>query len=68
MGDVHFCLAMMKFSDFIFDQGLIDIHLIFYQGLIDIRLVGSNFTWSNNQDPPSWSRIDKFLSSPYWEA
>jgi len=47
----------MKFSYFIFDQGL-----------MDIRLFGGNFMWSNNQDPPPWSRIDKFLVSPYWEA
>lgn len=35
---------------------------------MDIPLASGNFTWSNNQDPPSWSKIDKFLFSPYWKA
>jgi hypothetical protein len=35
---------------------------------MDIPLVGGNFTWSNSQDHPSWSRIDMFLLSPNWEA
>jgi hypothetical protein len=56
-GDVHFCPAMVEFLDF-----------IFVQSLMDIPLVGGNFTWSNNRDPPSWSRIDRFLVSPDWEA
>lgn len=32
-----------------------------------IPIVGS-FTWLNNKDTPSWSRIDRLLVSPYWEA
>jgi hypothetical protein len=44
--------AMLDFSEFIFDQGL-----------MDIPLVGGNFTWSNNRDLQSWSRIDRFLLS-----
>jgi hypothetical protein len=45
---------MMEVSDFIFEQGL-----------MDLPLVGSSFTWLR---PPSWSRIDRFLVSPEWEA
>jgi hypothetical protein len=41
---------------------------IFYQGLMDIPLVGGSFTWSNKRDPSSWSRIDRFLVAPEWEA
>lgn len=47
---------MSEFSDFIFDQGL-----------MDIPLVGGKFTWSNNCDDQCWSRIRRFLLSPYWE-
>jgi hypothetical protein len=44
--------GMMDFSDFISAQGL-----------MDIPLVGSQFTWSNNQENEIWSRIDQFLFS-----
>jgi hypothetical protein len=30
--------------------------------------VGGTFTWSNNQEYPYWSRIDRFLVSSEWEA
>jgi hypothetical protein len=46
--------AMMEFSDFIFEQGL-----------MNLPLAGGTFTWSNNQENPSWSRLDRFLVSPY---
>jgi hypothetical protein len=42
--------------------------LIFYQGLQDLPLVGGSFIWSLSRDPPKWSRIDRFLVSPAWEA
>lgn len=48
--------AMRNFSDFISELGL-----------LDLPLLEGQFTWSNNQDPPSKSRIDKFLLSSDWE-
>jgi hypothetical protein len=45
---------MTKFSNFISEQGL-----------MDLLLAGGSFTWSNNS---SWSRLDRFLVSPDWEA
>jgi exonuclease III len=48
--------AMTTFSDFIAELGL-----------IDLPLLEGQFTWSNNQDPPSKSRIDRFLLSSDWE-
>jgi hypothetical protein len=48
---------MVKFFDFIFDQGL-----------MNLPLVGGTFTGSNNQKSPSWSRIDRFLVYPTLEA
>jgi exonuclease III len=54
--DSNYSTAMMEFSDFIAEQGL-----------VDIPLVGGQFTWSNNQEEEIWSRIDRFLLSPSWE-
>jgi hypothetical protein len=48
--------AMTTFSDFISELSL-----------IDLPLLESQFTWSNNQDPPSKSRLDRFLVSIDWE-
>ena len=42
----------MEFSDFISELGL-----------MDLPLAGGSFTWSISQDPPLWSRIDRFLVS-----
>jgi hypothetical protein len=56
MGSVGFSPAMYDFSDFISDHGL-----------IDIPLSGGNFTWSNNRDVVSMSRIDWFLYNADWE-
>jgi hypothetical protein len=55
--NTHLSPAMLEFSEFIFDQGL-----------MDIPLVGGNFTWFKNRDPLVWSRIDWFLLFPNWEA
>jgi hypothetical protein len=56
-GIARFCPTMMEFSDFIFEQSLMDLPLVEW-----------TCTWSNNRDSPSWSRIDRFLVSPEWEA
>ena len=44
--------AMQNFSDFVFELGL-----------VDLPLLEGQFTWSNNQDPSTKSRIDRFLVS-----
>ncbi len=36
--------------------------------VLQTSFVGGNFTWSNNRNPPLWSRIDRFLLSPDWEV
>jgi hypothetical protein len=36
-------------------------YFIFYPGLMDPSFVGGTFTWLNNRESPSWSRIDRFL-------
>jgi hypothetical protein len=43
-------------------------YFISMQGLMDLPLARWSFTWSNNQDISSWSRLDRFLVSPYWEV
>ena len=48
----NFSPLMYEFSDFIFSNGL-----------IDIPLTGGNYTWSNNREVSSLSRIDRFLYS-----
>jgi len=32
--------------------------------LVDLSLEGGQFTWLNNQENQTWSRIDRFLISP----
>jgi exonuclease III len=49
--------AMRDLSNFIFDQGL-----------MDLPLAGGSYSWSLRLDPLVWSRIDRFLVSPDWEA
>jgi hypothetical protein len=56
LGDFKRSPAMLAFSELIFDQGL-----------MDIPCVGGNFTWSNNCDFQSWSKIDRFLLSLEWK-
>ena len=55
-GSVGFSPAMHHFSD-----------IIFANSLIDIPLSGGNFTWSNNREVASMSRIDRFLYTADWE-
>ncbi|KAF5451980.1 hypothetical protein F2P56_027028, partial [Juglans regia] len=45
---------MAEFSEFIFDMDL-----------MDLPLVGGEYTWSNGR---AWSKLDRFLVSPLWEA
>jgi hypothetical protein len=52
-GATHIPSAMTEFSDFILEHGL-----------MDLPLTGGSFTWTNL----SWSRLDRFLVSPDWEA
>ena len=55
-GSTSFIAAMQKFSNFISEQGL-----------IDIPLQGGSFTWSNSREVALKARPDKFLFSAYWE-
>ena len=56
MGSVAFSQAMYDFSDFIAANGL-----------IDTPLSGGNYTWSNNREVASMSRIDRFLFTADWK-
>ena len=52
-----FSSAMVGFFDFISNLGL-----------LDPSLEGGSFTWSNNRENPSMSRIDRFLFTTDWEG
>jgi hypothetical protein len=43
-------------------------HTIDYLQLLEIDLNGKFFTWSNEQDDPSMSRIDRFLATTEWHG
>ncbi|XP_041012226.1 exodeoxyribonuclease-like [Juglans microcarpa x Juglans regia] len=53
-GNSHISTAMEEFSEFMFDLDL-----------MDLPLIGGKFTWSNSR---GWSRLDRFIISPSWEA
>ena len=41
-------------------------HTIDYLQLLELDLNGKLYTWSNEQDTPTMSRIDRFLASTEW--
>ena len=55
-GSGPFSSAMVNFSDFISELGL-----------IDLPFEGGTFTWSNSREVASCSRLDRFLLSSDWE-
>jgi hypothetical protein len=38
-----------------------------YLEIKEIQLRGRKFTWSNNQNPPTMTRIDRAFCTPAWE-
>ena len=52
LGSNSFTTAMREFSNFISEQGL-----------IDLPLQGGSFTWSNSREVVSKARLDRFLFS-----
>jgi hypothetical protein len=52
LGDSSYSTTMPEFLEF-----------IFVQSLVDLLLEGGQFTWSNNQEDQTWSKIDRFLLS-----
>ena len=52
LGSNSFIAAVQEFSNFISEQGL-----------IDLPLQGGAFTWSNSQEVASKARLDRFLFS-----
>ena len=56
MGFNSFITAMQEFSNFISEQGL-----------IDLPLQGGIYTWSNDKEVVLKARLDKFLFSADWE-
>ena len=55
VGSDSFSPAMHEFSDF-----------ISFHGLVDLPLSGGNFTWTNNREVSSMSRLDRFLFTSDW--
>jgi exonuclease III len=55
VGSDSFSPAMHEFSDFI------SVH-----GLVDLPLSGGNFTWTNNREVSSMSKLDRFLFTSDW--
>ena len=56
LGSNSFTTAMREFSNFISEQGL-----------IDLPLQGGSFTWSNSREVASKARLDRFLFYADWE-
>jgi hypothetical protein len=43
-------------------NSIIDVH-----DLIELELSGRLYTWSNNRNPPTYEKLDRFLVSPEWD-
>ena len=56
LGSNSFTAAIWEFSNFISEQGF-----------IDLPLQGGTFTWSNDREVASKARLDRFLFSADWE-
>ena len=56
LGSNSFTATMQEFSNFILEQGL-----------IDLPLQGGAFTWSNSRKVASKARLDRLLFSVDWE-
>jgi hypothetical protein len=57
LGAAGYTSSMFDFSDF-----------ISINGLVDIPMERGSFTWSNNRDTISMSRLDRFLFTTEWEG
>ncbi|KAK2985871.1 hypothetical protein RJ640_009941 [Escallonia rubra] len=55
-GESDYSSAMVDFSFFVNDAGL-----------LDLPLTGAKYTWTNNQRNPIMSRLDRFFISADWE-
>jgi hypothetical protein len=55
LGAAGYSSSMIDFSDF-----------ISINGLVDIPMAGGSFTWSNNRETTSMSRLDRFLFTTDW--
>lgn len=40
---------------------------VYRKELIDVQMSGAKFTWSNFQDRPTLSKLDRFLISTDWD-
>jgi exonuclease III len=40
--------------------------IIDVNSLIELDLSGRMYTWSNNREPPTFEKLDRFLASPEW--
>lgn len=54
-GGTFFSVEMIEFSDWIIQNSL-----------VDLQLGGAQYTWSNHQEYPTLSRLDRFLVCRDW--
>ena len=41
--------------------------IIEYNVMLELDLSRRSYTWSNNRNPPTFEKLDRFLLSPEWE-